>query len=132
MYIFNLHSRGCQFPNQEFSLQGDRLTFYRKDHTPEITTTIASISTRISDPHQMLLINISTEVSIGEISSLFLSIVDARNGLSLMKFLIFKLRRLFKHFRGIPHFRDEPGSLFPDYSCLWPLSQGLTVVWYHL
>lgn len=96
MYIFNLHSRGCQFPNQEFSLQGDHLTFYPKYHTPEITTTVASISTRISDPHQMLLITISTEVSIGEIRSLLLSIVDARNGLSLLKFLVFKLRRWFK------------------------------------
>ena len=96
MYIFNLHSRGCQFPNQEFSLQGDHLTFYPKGHTPEITTTIASISIHISDPHQMLLINISAEVSIGESSSLLISIVDGRNELSLMKFLVFKLRRLFK------------------------------------
>lgn len=76
VYIFNLHSRGCQFPNQEFTLWGDHLTFYLKGHTSEIMTTIALLSIHISDPHQMLLINISTEVSIGEISSLLISVID--------------------------------------------------------
>ena len=79
VYIFNLHSRGCQFPNQEFTLRGDHLTFYPKGHTSEIMTTVASLSIHISDLHQMLLINISTEVSIGEISSLLISIIDVKN-----------------------------------------------------
>lgn len=32
VYMFSPHSRGCQFPNQEFTLRGDHLTFYWKGH----------------------------------------------------------------------------------------------------